>query len=151
MQLTEHFSLSEFINSSTARSRKIDNSLYPQDPEHSKIIANLKVLCENVLEPLRQHLGVPVIISSGYRCPPLNKAVGGVRNSQHMTGEAADIYLPSLEEGREMMRFIMENCTFDQLLWEKESKSSNNIWIHISCKLDSNQNRHQVKSITKHA
>lgn len=88
MRLTEHFKLSEFTNSSTATARGIDNT--PNEQQ----IANLKRICEEILEPLRAFAGQPIIIGSGYRSPALNKAVGGVKNSQHMTGEAADIRLP---------------------------------------------------------
>lgn len=142
--LTEHFKLSEFTRSSTANKLHIDNTI----PE--SLIPSLKNLCVQVLEPLRQHLSHAVIIGSGYRCPALNKAVGGVKNSQHMKGEAADIHLPSIEEGRQMMLFIEDYCSFDQLLWERESKTSNHVWIHVSCKPDVSKNRQQVKSILKH-
>ena len=88
MRLTKHFKLSEFTNSSTATARGIDNT--PNEQQ----IANLKRICEEILEPLRAFAGQPIIIGSGFRCPALNKAVGGVKNSQHMTGEACDIRLP---------------------------------------------------------
>lgn len=144
IQLTPHFKLSEFEKSSTARARGINNSV------PANLIPNIKNLCEQVLEPLRQHVGKPVVIGSGYRCPTLNKAVGGVSNSQHMTGEAADIHLNSIEEGKQWLTWIMDNCTFDQLIWERESKTSNHYWIHVSCKRDITKNRHQVKSIVKY-
>ena len=76
-QLTEHFSLDELIRSTTATTRGICNMPY------QAAIDNLQNLCQRVLEPLRQWAGVPVKISSGYRCRELNKAVGGVRTSQH--------------------------------------------------------------------
>ena len=90
MKLSEHFDLDEFTRSATADRLHIDNTI----PE--ELIPNLKNLCVQVLEPLREHFGTPVVISSGYRCPALNQAVGGVPNSQHLTGEAADIILPPL-------------------------------------------------------
>ena len=86
--LTPHFRLSEFSRSATVDSLGIDNSV-PKE-----LIPSLKNLCEHVLEPLREHFGIPVVISSGYRCPALNRTVGGVSNSQHLKGEAADIILP---------------------------------------------------------
>lgn len=100
MKLTAHFQLEEFTRSATAIRCGIDNT--PNEEQ----IANLKALCEEVLEPLRQHIGKPVVISSGYRCPKLNAAVGGVSNSQHMKGEAADLRIPSLAEGRQWMEWI---------------------------------------------
>lgn len=169
IRLTEHFKLSEFTRSATASRMNIDNSLNPDNPQHAKIISNLKNLCVQVLEPLRAHAnsnpspltgslacgehvepgGVSIIIGSGYRCPPLNKAVGGVPNSQHQTGEAADIHLYTNAEGREWFTWLMDNTAFDQLLFERESPTSNHYWIHVSCRLDLTQNRQQVKHITK--
>ena len=77
--LTPHFKLSEFTKSSTATARKIDNT------PSQEVISNLQALCQNVLEPLREYFNCPIIIDSGYRSPALNKAVGGVANSQPAT------------------------------------------------------------------
>ena len=96
MKLSEHFDLSEFTRSATADRLHIDNSLNPSDPTGQSIINNLKNLFQQVLEPLREHFGIPIVVSSGYRCPALNQAIGGVSNSQHLTGEATDIILPPL-------------------------------------------------------
>lgn len=131
IQLTPHFRLSEFSNSLTAKCSNLDNTI------PKAYIPNLRNLCEQVLEPLRQYVGKPVVISSGYRCKALNKAVGGVATSQHLTGEAADIHINSLSEGREWFTWIMDNCSFDQLIWEYG-------WIHISCRRDISKNRQQV-------
>lgn len=125
-QLTPHFKLAEFTKSSTATSRKIDNT----PPE--QVISNLKLLCKQVLEPLRVHFNCPIIIGSGYRSPALNKAVGGVKNSQHMTGEAADIHLPNNETGRKWFLWMMDNLKFDQLIMEKSTPTSTRYWIHVS-------------------
>ncbi|MDY3074712.1 MAG: D-Ala-D-Ala carboxypeptidase family metallohydrolase [Prevotella sp.] len=107
LRLTEHFKLSEFTKSSTASARGIDNT--PNEQQ----VANLKRLCQEVLEPLRQHFGVPIIIGSGFRCPKLNKLVGGVSNSQHMTGEACDIHLSDQKKLREWFTWLMDNTNFD--------------------------------------
>ena len=125
-QLTPHFKLSEFVKSSTANARHIDNT-----PTEA-IVANLKALCEEVLEPLRQWCGKPIIISSGYRSPALNKAVGGAKNSQHMTGEAVDIRLPDAASCRKWFLWMMDNLQFDQLIMEKSTFSSTRYWIHVS-------------------
>lgn len=125
-QLTPHFKLSEFTRSATATARKIDNSPSEQ------VISNLKLLCEQVLEPLRVHFNYPIIIGSGYRSPALNKAVGGVKSSQHMTGEAADIHLPNNETGRKWFLWMMDNMKFDQLIMEKSTPTSTRYWIHVS-------------------
>lgn len=129
MKLSEHFDLDEFTRSATADRLHIDNSI----PE--ELIPNLRNLCQQVLEPLRQHFGTPVVISSGYRCPALNRAVGGVPNSQHLTGEAADIVLPKLADA---FYWLIDNVPFDQLGFESKGSTK---WIHVSCKLDPSQNR----------
>lgn len=142
MKLTDHFSLEEFEFSSTAIAKGIDNHV-PQE-----YIQSLRTLCERVLEPLRAQVNEPIIISSGYRCPALNKAVGGAANSQHTRGEACDIYLPDTKKLREWFLLLMDG-DFDQLIMERASKTSNHYWIHVSCKPDPSKNRHQVLRITK--
>ena len=129
MKLSEHFDLNEFTRSTTADRLHIDNSI----PE--ELIPSLKNLCVQILEPLRLHFGTPVVISSGYRCPALNRAVGGVPNSQHLTGEAADIVLPKLADA---FYWLIDNTPFDQLGFESKGTTK---WIHVSCKLDLSQNR----------
>ena len=135
MKLSEHFELNEFTRSATADRLHIDNSLNPSDPTGQSIINNLRNLCQQVLEPLREHFGIPVVVSSGYRCPALNKAVGGVPNSQHLTGEAADIVMPKLAEA---FYWLIDNVPFDQLGFESRGTTK---WIHVSCKMDLSQNR----------
>lgn len=130
IQLSHHFSLSEFTQSNTARARGIDNT------PSLAVVSNLQQLCIHVLEPLRMHVGGPIRINSGYRCPALNRAVGGVANSQHLTGEAADIHIPSKETGRKWMKWIIATLPFDQLIWEQG-------WIHVSFRQDG-KNRGQV-------
>lgn len=136
MKLTEHFHLEEFTRSHTASVHHIQN----QPP--AAAIQALKKLCKNILEPLRQWTGKPIIINSGFRCEELNRLVGGVTNSQHLSGEAADIRVNSLMEARMWFAWIMDNCDFDQLIWEKNPKGV--YWIHVSHKLLSEQNRHEV-------
>lgn len=128
IQLSKHFKLSEFTKSSTASVRGIKN--VPNEEQ----VSNLKALCVNVLEPLRQHFDTPVVISSGYRCPALNKAVGGASISQHMTGEACDIRIPSLAEGRQWMEWIATYTHFDQCIMEhcKNKDGTTSHWIHVS-------------------
>lgn len=137
--------MSEFTRSATADKLHIDNTI----PE--ELIPNLKNLCEQVLEPLREHFGIPVVISSGYRCPQLNKAVGGVPNSQHQKGEAADIVLPpSLSSKPSALSlwfgWLRTNTHFDQLGFEQSGSIK---WIHVSCKLDPTQNRQSVFQMKK--
>ena len=150
MQLTEHFTLEEFTTSSTAKARGIDNSVSSQ-----RLVYNLRNLCEQVLEPLRSYANQPITISSGYRCKALNKVVGGARNSQHMTGEAADIHIPlydfkdstgsrltDIQLARDWMQWLTDNTDFDQLILETVNRRI--FWIHVSCKRDRSLNRHQV-------
>ena len=134
MRLTEHFDLEELTRSATATRLGLMN-VPPQTA-----VGNLRNLCQKVLEPLRQHLGKPIIVTSGYRSKELNKAVGGVENSQHLVGEAADLRIESEKQGREWMAWIMDNCEFDQLILERNSKAT---WLHVSCK----RNRQEVKFI----
>ena len=136
MQLSPHFKLVEFTRSATAQARHIDNT--PNEEQ----IKNLKFLCDNVLEPLREQFG-PIIIGSGFRCPALNTAVGGVKNSQHKSGEACDIHLPSIEVGKKYFEFLKKLPIFDQLIWERNNPRSNHYWIHVSVKR-SGKNRKQV-------
>lgn len=132
MPLSENFRLGEFVTSATARRLNIDNTPSPQH------IVALRNLCQRVLQPLRNEFG-PIRISSGYRCPRLNEAVGGVGNSQHQRGEAADIHLPSHRTGIEYYYFLRDHCPYDQLLFEHTR--SGMMWIHVSCLRDLTQNR----------
>lgn len=134
-KLSEHFALEEFTRSATAPRLGICNE------PGTDAISNLQCLCQEVLEPLREHAGVPIIVSSGFRCRRLNKAVGGVTNSQHCTGEAADIHLPDNETGREWFDYIARHLTFDQLIWEH---TGGTVWIHVSYRREYGKNRRQV-------
>lgn len=140
IQLSPHFRLSEFTRSATALKYGIDNTLDPNNPLHAEIINNLRKLCVNVLEPLRQHFfdDLPpkqgeskgVTIGSGYRSTRLNKAVGGVAHSMHLTGHAADIHIPDNATGRKWMEWIIDNCEFYKIIWETADKK--HFWIHVS-------------------
>lgn len=130
--LSEHFSLTEMIRSTTATARGISNV-----PDARQILA-LKNLCINVLEPLRKFAGRPILIGSGYRCWALNKAVGGAATSQHMKGEAADIYLNGdYQKGKEWFGYIRKNLKFDQLIWEHNARGT--YWIHVSFREGNNR------------
>jgi hypothetical protein len=76
-------------------------------------------------------MGEPIKIGSGYRCPALNRAVGGVANSQHMKGQAADLCIDGdLKKGKRWFEWIKTHCQFDQLIWEHNAKGS--YWVHVS-------------------
>ena len=123
MQLSENFFLAEFVRSDTALRRGIDNT-----PDIQQIM-NLKFLCENILQPLRDKFG-PIVISSGFRSFALNRPVGGSASSQHMLGEACDIRIPSIEVGKEYFEFLKALPVFDQLIWEHSSNGT--YWVHVS-------------------
>ena len=133
MILTKNFSLEEMYRSDTARRCGIDNK-----PQTEEVVENLRALCLEVLQPLRDHLGKPVVVSSGYRCKDLNKKVGGVENSQHLKGEAADIKVRDREDLIDVMRYIMDETDFDQLIREKSGSTE---WVHVSHKRNGNNRR----------
>ena len=139
--------MAEFVRSATAQKLGIDNSLDTSAKADQTIVRNLKALSENILEPLRNYACQPIVISSGYRCPALNKAVGGSKMSQHLTGEACDIHIPSISQGRLWLEWIMDNTSFDQLIWERNKGGTH--WIHVSYKADPTKNRHQVLRMLK--
>ena len=89
---------------------------------------NLRLLVEHLLDPLREQYGKPIIIGSGFRNDKVNKLVGGVKNSQHMTGCAADLQTGSIEENRKLAQLIASSgLPFDQLIDEH-----NYHWVHVS-------------------
>ena len=124
MQLTEHFTLNEFVRSETAENKHIDNT------PSQEVVDNLRALCRNVLEPARVAYGEPIYITSGYRCPALNKAVGGKPTSQHLRGEAADLQVRGVKNLRKLYNAILDHGVFDQLLFETNKAGAK--WIHVS-------------------
>ena len=136
-KLSEHFSLYEMIYSETAVSHHIDNM--PNETETE----NLKYLCEKILEPLRQHFGV-VRINSGFRCPKLNQRIGGVGNSQHQFGQAADIRCSNKDIARKYFDFITNHCQYDQLLFEYRRGGS--FWIHVSLKRNEKNRKMRIEN-----
>lgn len=126
MQLTENFNLREMIKSETAIRKDIDNT----PPEH--VVYNLQVLCENVLQPLRDHFNCPININSGYRSPEVNVAVGGSRTSDHTRGMAADIEILGLPN-YDLAVWIADNLKFTQLILEFYTPGiPDSGWVHVS-------------------
>lgn len=125
----QYFKVDEFLRSETADKLAIDNT-----PTDHEIIENIQYTME-YLNKVREEFGEPIYVNSGYRCPELNKAVGGSKNSYHMTGLAVDLrWNPRLFE------FMMSNCHFDKLIREKSKKT---FWIHVQLKrnIEEEQNR----------
>jgi uncharacterized protein YcbK (DUF882 family) len=131
----KYFTMKELAKSSTADKLGIDNT---PTPEASVQLSNLVT---HVLDPLREMYGKPITVNSGYRCPKLNDAVGGAKNSQHMRGEAADITAGSKMENKRLFELIWDNLPFDQLIDE-----SNYSWVHVSY-VSTSKNRKQILSL----
>lgn len=127
----KYFTIKELCKSTTASQKGIDNS------PNSEVIKNLELLVVNVLDPLREKYGKPISVNGAYRCPELNKVVGGSKTSQHMTGQAADITVGSPDNNKKLFNLIIEmDLPFDQLIDEKNFR-----WIHVSY---SNKHRKQI-------
>ena len=133
-----HFTMEELYASATATAKGINNK-----PSVQQMI-NLVYLCAYVLEPLRVAMNEPIKIGSGFRCQQLNKAVGGVYNSQHMKGQAADLCIDGdIQKGRKWFNYIKNHPPVDQLIWEHNSKGT--YWVHVSFVFpDFGKNRHKV-------
>ncbi len=138
MKLSKNLNLAEVLRSETAKRRKIDNA--PTD-EH---IENLRILAANIFQPMRDHFGKAIYISSGYRSEALNKAIKGSKTSQHCKGEALDIDNDNANNGvtnRDIYEFIRDNLKFDQLINEFPVKG-NPSWVHVS--YSKTQQRNQI-------
>ena len=119
MKLSPHFSLDEFTASQTATRRGIDNTPPPA------VIETLKRTALG-MEGIRAVLGAPIIISSGYRSPALNRSIGGAPKSQHVTGHAVDFICPGFGSPLEVCRTIVKSgIAYDQLIYE-------GTWVHVS-------------------
>lgn len=135
-QLSEHFKLSEFTQSGTARRHKVKNVPGPREVER------LRFLCVKSLEPMRRRFGA-IRITSGFRCKKLNALVGGSPTSQHVLGEAADIHTGGRELSEKMFGFAKQNIPFDQLILE-HNPAHGIYWLHISLRSDRPGNRHEA-------
>jgi len=128
--LSKNFALDEFTKSNTAKKLGIDNTPGPIE------IANIGALVINVLQPLRDAMGFPIIITSGYRSQALNQAISNsASDSQHVKGQAADIVG---QDKAKMFYYIKDFLPFDQLIWEA-GNSNEPQWIHVSYKAIGNR------------
>ena len=143
MKISKNFTLEELTASATAKARGISNNPGQTD------IVNLCGLVHNVLQPLRNWWGKEVKIGSGYRSLALNRAVGGVSNSQHMKGEAADLCIDGdIQKGKSWFQFIKQHCEFDQLIWEKNPKTGA-YWVHVSYRCDGKNRKQVINNLIK--
>ena len=142
MNLSKHLTLKEVIKSNTASRLGISNS--PTE-EHRE---NLRIVAEKVFEPIREHFGVPIGVSSGYRSARLNKAVKGSATSDHCKGKALDLDADMFGKitNAQIFHFIKDNLEFKQLIWEYGNDSEPN-WVHVS--YDPNNNKKTVLKTLK--
>lgn len=120
MRLSSNFTLEEFTRSQCAARNGVDNT------PGAAVIENLERLCKDYLEPLRSYVGAPIIVSSGYRSPAVNQAVGGSKSSAHMFGLAVDIVVPGVSVREVCRRASLLRPQFDQIIDEFGA------WAHLS-------------------
>ncbi len=141
MKLSENLSLAECTKSLTAKRLGINN-----EPDEW-VTENLRQTAVNVFQPVRECLGVPIHVSSGYRSAELNKAIGGSVRSQHVQGRAldldADVY--GTCTNAEIFNYIRQNLEFDQLIWEYGTED-NPDWVHVSFVRDGVNRRRCLKA-----
>ena len=137
----KYFSIAEFLRSDAAEKHQVSN--IPNDEELLTVLNNVNALVNNVLDPLRDMMGHPIIITSGYRSQRVNELVGGSKTSQHLTGKAADIHVQGYTpQQMDVVYQTIQMCfDFDQLIFYP----SKNI-IHISWNGDKNRQESWVKA-----
>ena len=135
MNISEHISLKEATRSNTAKRLGIENM-----PDNETLIT-MQITAEHIFEPLRDKFNEPIYISSFYRSPELNKAIGGSTSSQHCKGEAIDIDdVYSKASNADFFNYIKNKLEFDQLIWEF-GDDENPAWVHVSYSLGKNRMR----------
>jgi len=139
-KISKHISYKEATFSQTATRKDIDNT--PSE----EILERMRVVAENIFEPLRAHVGGPIKINSFYRSIMLNTAIGGSKSSQHTRGEAIDIddTLGNMSN-KDMFTFIKDELDFDQLIWEF-GDDENPAWVHVSYVSPENNRRRILKA-----
>lgn len=142
IKISPNFTLDELTASATAKARGISNQ-----PGQTDVI-NLCALVHHVLQPLRDAMQEPIKIGSGFRSLALNRAVGGVRTSQHMKGEAADLCIDGdIQKGKKWFAYIRDHLDFDQLIWEHNAKGT--YWVHVSYRADGRNRRQVIDNLLK--
>lgn len=128
MKLSKNLTLNECLRSGVADRLGIDNV-----PDDEWVVENLRQIAERVFQPCRDHFGSPLYVSSGYRSPELNRAIGGSKRSQHMQGRALDLDADVFGgfSNAELFHYIKDNLEFDQMVWEF-GDGDNPSWVHVS-------------------
>ena len=136
MQLSKNFSLSEMTKSDTAARKGIENTPTDQHKE------SMKLLCDKILQPVREHFAKSVRVTSGYRSEALCEAIGSSKTSQHAKGQAADFEITGIDN-KELAEWIIDNLDYDQIILEFYTEGdANSGWVHCSYKM--HDNRKQV-------
>ena len=145
MKLSKNFSLAELTKSQTAERMGLDNNPSEDQTE------NLRLLCERVLQPIRDHFDDVVTISSGFRTEILSRKIGSSEKSQHCRGQAADFEIFGVENNK-VSDWIKEKLMFDQLILEYYKPGEpNSGWIHVSYNRDVNLNRKEYLMAIKNS
>ena len=134
MNISKNLTLAEVTKSQTASRLGISNAPGKEELE------SLKLVAEKVFQPVREHFGVPIAVTSGYRSEALNKAIGGSKTSEHTLGMALDLDADVFGgvTNREIFEYILENLDFNQLIWEF-GDSKNPDWVHVSYRPSGNK------------
>ena len=141
MNLSKNFTLEEMTKSATATKYNIDNT-----PD-AECLSNLKNLCDNILQPIRDEWKQPIIVTSGYRCPKLNKRVGGAKNSDHIYAAAADIHTVSdtYTENKKLWNLIIKMINERKIRCRQIIDEYNLNWIHLS--INHNKNSYKLNEV----
>ncbi|SFR58219.1 Peptidase M15 [Yoonia tamlensis] len=133
--LSKDLDLFTLCRSDTAAAQGIHNL-----PD-ADVVANLGRLCQHVLQPAIDHFDLPLFVTSGYRCAQLNREIGGLDNSQHLHGEAADIMMGGITNDT-LAHWLADNTEFDEIILEKfDPRCGEYGWVHVSCTADQNRKK----------
>jgi Uncharacterized protein conserved in bacteria len=137
-QFTKNFSYDELIASATAKRLGLDNTPTPEEKE------KLRKLAQEILQPIRDAWRSPIIVNSAYRSEAVNKAVGGVKNSQHRLGEAADITIGGKERNKKLFNFIYKLISTGKIKVGQLIDEYNYSWIHVSLPRSNGKPNNQI-------
>lgn len=134
LMVSKYVSYNEVTHSNQATALRIGNI------PNAEQLSNLKLVCTNIFDKVREHFGKPIGISSGFRSVELNTRIGGSKSSSHMEGKALDIDgdIHGGINNKEIFDYIKNNCTFDQLIWEFGSENAPS-WVHVSWNKEGNR------------